>query len=46
MQETKTLLEVLRQDRLTVPGVPIFLVVSRGSEFEKVVKSGKWQVPR
>lgn len=46
VSESKTLMEVLRQDRLTVPGIPIFLVVSKGSAFEKVVMSGKWQVPR
>lgn len=44
--ETKTLLQALKQNRYVVPGMPIFLVVPRGSAIEKLVLSGKWNAPR
>nr|DAD20096.1 TPA_asm: hypothetical protein HUJ06_021559 [Nelumbo nucifera] len=45
VDEKKTLHSVLRQPDVVIPGIPVFYVVSKGSNFYKEFRSGKWAPP-
>ncbi|KAK9087741.1 hypothetical protein Syun_030135 [Stephania yunnanensis] len=45
VNEKKTLLDVLRQPQLVIPGIPVFYVVSKKSSFYKEFKTGNWSAP-
>uniref|UniRef100_A0A2C9UNS7 Uncharacterized protein n=1 Tax=Manihot esculenta TaxID=3983 RepID=A0A2C9UNS7_MANES len=45
VNEKKTLHEVLKERNFVIPGIPVFYVVSRNSNFYRKFKAGKWALP-
>ncbi|CAA0831770.1 Tetratricopeptide repeat (TPR)-like superfamily protein [Striga hermonthica] len=46
VNEKKTLHDILKNQDLIVPGIPVFFVVSRRSSFYEDFRSGKWASPK
>ncbi|KAG9154340.1 hypothetical protein Leryth_000785, partial [Lithospermum erythrorhizon] len=45
VNERRTLYDVLKEPNMVIPGIPVFVVVSRKSSFYKEFKSGNWTPP-
>ncbi|XP_068653414.1 uncharacterized protein [Aristolochia californica] len=45
VNEKKTLYDILRRSDYVIPGIPVFLVVSKQSPFYEEFKAGKWNLP-
>ncbi|GAA0144892.1 hypothetical protein LIER_05215 [Lithospermum erythrorhizon] len=45
VNERRTLYDVLKEPNMVIPGLPVFVVVSRKSSFYKEFKSGNWTPP-
>ncbi|KAJ9169685.1 hypothetical protein P3X46_017847 [Hevea brasiliensis] len=45
VNEKRTLHEVLKERDFVIPGIPVFYVVSKTSNFYKKFKAGKWALP-
>lgn len=46
VQENRTLLDVLMEPNLVIPGIPVFYIVSKSSTFYNKFKTGKWALPQ